>query len=38
VRHLPLTQRATGAVAAEGRRLARFLGVEPVVRLEPVSR
>jgi hypothetical protein len=38
VRHLPLTQRAAGAVAAEGRRLARFLGVEPVVRLEPVSR
>jgi hypothetical protein len=38
VHHLPLSQRAAASVAAEGRRLARFLGVAPDVRLVPVSR
>ena len=38
VRHVPLPRRATAAIAAEGRRLARFLEVAPEVRLEPVSR
>ena len=38
VRHVPLSRRALAAVAAEGRRLARFLGVAPALRLEPVSR
>ena len=38
VHHVPLTQRALASVAAEGRRLARFLGVTPEVRLLPVSR
>lgn len=38
VRHVPLPQRALAAIGAEGRRLARFLELEPVVRLEPVSR
>ena len=38
VRHVPLSRRGLAAVAAEGRRLARFLGVAPAVRLEPVSR
>jgi hypothetical protein len=35
---VPLTQRALATVAAEGRRLARFLGATPEVRLLPVSR
>ena len=38
VRHVPLAQRRLAAIAAEGRRLARFLGVDVDVRLEPVSR
>ena len=38
VRHVPLAKRALASVAAEGRRLARFLGSEGNVRLEPVSR
>jgi hypothetical protein len=38
VRHTPLSRRALGSIAAEGRRLARFLelGVTEA-RLEPVS-
>ncbi len=36
VRHVPLAKRALASVAAEGRRLARFLGSEGNVRLEPV--
>ena len=39
VRHTPLTKKALGAVAAEGRRLARFLELNSAeVRLEPLSR
>ena len=38
VRHVPLAKRAVASIAAEGRRLARFLGVGTDVRLEPVSR
>jgi hypothetical protein len=38
VRHLPLAKRALASVAAEGRRLARFLEIEAAVRLMPVSR
>jgi Winged helix DNA-binding domain len=38
VRHVPLAKRGLAAIAAEGRRLARFLGTEAGVRLEPVSR
>ena len=38
VHHLPLSQRAAAAVAAEGRRLARFLGLASHVRLVPVNR
>jgi hypothetical protein len=38
VRHVPLPQRAAAAIGAEGRRLARFLGVEGTVRLVSVSR
>jgi hypothetical protein len=37
VRHLPLAKRSLAAIEAEGRRLARFLGIETDVRLEPVS-
>jgi hypothetical protein len=36
VRHVPLAKRALASVAAEARRLARFLGSEGDVRLEPV--
>jgi hypothetical protein len=35
VRHVPLAKRATASIAAEGRRLAAFLGANDV-RLEPV--
>jgi hypothetical protein len=38
VRHVPLAKRALASVAAEGRRLARFLEIEADVWLEPVSR
>ena len=38
VRHVPLPQRAADAICAEGRRLARFLGIERAVRPELVSR
>jgi hypothetical protein len=38
VHHLPLSQRAAASVAAEGRRLARFLGLAPDVRLVRLSR
>ncbi len=38
VRHVPLPKRALASIAAEGRRLGRFLEVGPDVRLEPVSR
>jgi hypothetical protein len=38
VHHLPLSERAAASVAAEGRRLARFLGVGPDVRLVQLSR
>jgi Winged helix DNA-binding domain len=38
VRHVPLAKRALASVAAEARRLARFLGSEGDVRLDPVSR
>jgi Winged helix DNA-binding domain len=38
VRHVSLPKRALAAIAAEGRRLARFLEVKPNVRLEQVSR
>jgi hypothetical protein len=38
VRHVPLARRGLAAIAAEGRRLARFLGVGSELRLEPVSR
>ncbi len=38
VRHVPLPKRAVEAIGAEGRRLARFLGLGRTVRLEPVSR
>ena len=37
VRHVPLAKRSIAAIAAEGRRLTRFLGVEAAVRLEAVS-
>jgi hypothetical protein len=37
-RPLPLPRRALGAVAAEARRLARFLGIDAEVRLEELSR
>ena len=37
VRHVTLAKRSLAAITAEGRRLARFLGVEAAVRLEPVS-
>jgi len=37
VRHVPLAKRTLTAIAAEGRRLARFLELDPDVRLEPVS-
>ncbi|HYK07354.1 MAG TPA: winged helix DNA-binding domain-containing protein [Gaiellaceae bacterium] len=37
VRHVPLAKRGVAAIGAEGRRLARFLELEPDVRLEPVS-
>jgi hypothetical protein len=38
VRHTPLSSRALGSVAAEGRRLARFLELDvAAVRLEPLS-
>jgi winged helix DNA-binding protein len=37
VRHVPLPKRALTAILAEGRRLARFLELEPDVRLERVS-
>ncbi len=37
VRHAPLAKRGLAAVAAEGRRLARFLELDVVVQLEPVS-
>ena len=37
VRHVPLPKRGLAAIGAEGRRLARFLELEPDVRLEPVS-
>ena len=37
VRHVPLSKRSLAAIAAEGRRLARFLGGAADVRLEPVS-
>ena len=37
VRHVPLQQRAVDAIRAEGRRLARFLGIERAVRPELVS-
>jgi hypothetical protein len=37
VRHVPLATRSLAAIAAEGRRLARFLGVKAAVRLEAVS-
>ena len=36
--HVPLAKRAVATVAAEGRRLSRFLGIAADVRLEPVSR
>lgn len=38
VRHGPLAKRGLAAIAAEGRRLARFLGVDGEVRLDQVSR
>jgi hypothetical protein len=38
VRHVPLAKRALASIAAEARRLGRFLGVHGGVRLEPVSR
>ena len=39
VRHVPVAKRALAAIGAEGRRLARFLGLEAAdVQLEPVSR
>jgi Winged helix DNA-binding domain len=38
VRHVPLANRGLAAIAAEGRRLARFLELDVDVRLEPVSR
>ena len=38
VRHVPLPKRAVAAIAAEARRLCRFLEVDADVRLEPVSR
>ncbi len=37
VRHVPLSKRSVAAIGAEGRRLARFLELEPAVQLEPVS-
>ena len=37
VRHVPLAKRSVAAIAAEGRRLARFLEVDLEVRLEPLS-
>jgi DNA glycosylase AlkZ-like len=37
VRHVPLSKRAVASVAAEGRRLARFLGFAADVQLTPVS-
>jgi hypothetical protein len=37
VRHVPLSKKAVASVAAEGRRLARFLGLAADVRLAPVS-
>ena len=37
VRHVPLPKRTLASLAAEARRLARFLGVPPEVRLLPVS-
>jgi Winged helix DNA-binding domain len=37
VRHVPLAKRAVASIAAEGRRLGRFLTVGPDVRLEPLS-
>ena len=38
VYHVPLAKRAVAAIAAEGRRLSRLLGIAADVRLEPVSR
>jgi hypothetical protein len=37
VRHCPLAKRSLAAIAAEGRRCARFLELDVDVRLEPVS-
>jgi len=37
VRHVPLAKRGLATIAAEGRRLARFLELDLDVRLEPVS-
>jgi hypothetical protein len=37
VRHVPMAKRGLAAIGAEGRRVARFLELEPDVRLEPVS-
>ena len=37
VRHVPLSKKAVASVAAEGRRLARFLGLAADVQLAPVS-
>ena len=37
VRHVPLAKRGLATIAAEGRRLARFLELDPDVRLAPVS-
>jgi len=37
VRHVPLAKRSLAAIAAEARRLARFLEVDLEVQLEPVS-
>jgi len=37
VRHVPLAKRSLAAIAAEARRLARFLEVDLEVRLEPLS-
>jgi len=38
IRHVPLAKRALASVAAEGRRLARFLGSECDLRVEALSR
>ena len=37
VRHVPLSKKAVASIAAEGRRLARFLGLAADVQLAPVS-